>query len=68
MGWRTGGRSRGGWQAGLLRIESYYCIFFLFQVALALTCRKQEAIKMEMEESLQPREIKMIVPSKSVKL
>jgi len=38
------------------------------QVALALTCRKQEAIKMEMEESLQPREIKMIVPSKSVKL
>jgi len=38
------------------------------QVAVALTCRKQEAIKMEMEESLQPREIKMIVPSKSVKL
>ena len=28
MGWRTGGRSRGGWQAGLLRIESYYCIVF----------------------------------------
>ena len=43
-------------------------LHLFLQVALALTCRKQEAIKLEMEESLQPREIKMIVPSKSVKL
>jgi len=39
-----------------------------FQVALALTIKKQEAIKIEMEESLQPKEIKMIVPPATVKL
>ena len=39
-----------------------------FQVALALTIKKQEAIKIEMEESLQPKEIKMIVPPTTVKL
>ena len=39
-----------------------------FQVALALTIKKQEAVKIEMEESLQPKEIKMIVPPATVKL